>query len=175
MRLPNKGAFFGILFFVFRFSLAVSFVPTFWARIKKKKKLFTLYIGILFLNLASAQTKISDTIMHDGNSGISIYDFIEYQKGLMIQDSSIKTIRMMNPFCMSEHGETFDNYDCKTYLDKEQIRHHSYGMLMGKFRYNDDKYYKNGKLIKWIKAEELIDDPTENYKVKIHIYEVPLE
>ncbi len=41
------------------------------------KNLYTLYIGIFFVNLSLAQTKINDTITHDGYSGISIHEFIE--------------------------------------------------------------------------------------------------
>jgi hypothetical protein len=135
------------------------------------KRSYTLYIGILFVNLSYAQTKINDTITHDGYSGISIYDFIESYKDSVIQDSDIKLIRMINPFCTSDHGGTFDVYDCKTYLDKELIRHHTYGSRI-EFQYNDDRYYKDGKLIKWIKAEELKNEVEGKSYVKIHIYEM---
>jgi len=135
------------------------------------KKSYTLYIALLFLSLASAQTKINDTITHDGYFRISIYDFIEDYKDSVLQDSDVKLIRMMNPFCTSDHGGTFDVYDCKTYLDKELIRHHSYGFRI-ESQYNDDRYYKDGKIIKWIKAEELKNEVEGKSYTRIHIYEL---
>lgn len=118
------------------------------------KNLFTLYIGFFFVNLSLAQTKINDTIIHDGYSGISVYDFIENYKDSVLQDSNIKIIRMMNPFCISDHGGTFDVYDCNTYSDKDLVRHHTYGWRLG-HQYNNDIYYKEGKVIKKISAVEL--------------------
>lgn len=135
------------------------------------KKLYTLYICILFLNFASAQTKINDTIIHNGYSGITIYDFIENYKDSVIQDSEIKLIRKINPFCMSDHGGTFDVYDCKTYIDKELVRQHTYGWRQG-YQYNNDYYYKDGKVIKMISAVELKNEVEGKSYVRIHIYEL---
>ena len=55
------------------------------------------------MNLSLAQTKINDTIIHDGYSGISIYDFIENYKDSVLQDVDIELIRMLPPFCNSRH------------------------------------------------------------------------
>lgn len=124
------------------------------------------------MNFSFAQTKINDTIIHDGYSGISIYEFIENYKDSVFQDSEIKLIRMITPICMGDHGGTFDVDDCKTYLNNELVRSHSYGWRLRLDRFNDDKYYKNGKLIKWIKAEELENEVEGKSYTRIHIYEL---
>jgi hypothetical protein len=125
---------------------------------------------MLIINNNSAQTKINDTITHDGYSGISIYEFIENYKDSVFKDSDIKLIRMINPICTSDHGGTFDVYDCKTYIEKELARHHTYGWRQG-YQYNNDYYYRNGKVIKMISAVELKNEVEGKSYTRIHIYE----
>lgn len=136
------------------------------------KKLLTLYIGILFVNLSFAQSKINDTITHDGYSGISIYRFIENYKDSVLKEPDIKLIRNTIPVCMGDHGGTFDVDNCKTYINDELVRVHSYGWRIIQNRFNDDKYYKDGKLIKWILAEEIKNVVEGKSYTRIHIYEL---
>ncbi len=136
------------------------------------KKLLTLYICILFVILASAQTKINDTIIHNFYSNKSIYQVIENYKDSVIIDSEIKIIRMINLFCIGDYGGTLDIFDCKTDIDNDLVRQHSYGWRLEINNFNDDKYYKDGKLIRWIKAEELKNEVEGKSYVRIHIFEV---
>jgi hypothetical protein len=132
--------------------------------------------------------RINDTIIHDGYSGISIYDFIENYKDSVLKDSTILSIRKQGINCFSDHGGSFDWYYCTMCFDENKIllkyyflrdipecfsgRTHHYGRSIDQGQINDDKYYLNGKLIKWIKANTLENFVDGKSHVRIHIYEV---
>ncbi len=176
---------------IFKTSYLIYLVAAGIFRLLLCKKSYTLYICIIFSNIVSVQTKINDTITHDGYSGISIYDFIENYKDSVIIDSTILSIRKQGLNCFSDHGGSFDWFYCNMCFNENNVlqkhyflrdipecfsgRTHHYGRSIDQGEINDDKYYLNGNLIKWIKAEELKNSVEGKSYVWIHIYEVQVE
>jgi len=131
------------------------------------KKIYTLYIGIIFANLVSAQTKI-DTVSFTLAPTESVYTRIESIKDSLITDSTLKTMRIFGTSCKSDHGGTFDIYECTLKMGRYE-RIHSYGSSMQDGTYNNDKYWKDGKQIAWIRVDYL-ENKSSEVKILVTIF-----